>query len=1101
MNSPTDDALRLRLLGGAAFSRAGGRWQALSARDALLLARLAMEGAQARSAMAGWLWPGVPAPRAAANLRQRLFRLRRDAGALLADEGERLRLAPGVALDLQADDAAFEQALLAGLDAHDAMADGAIQDWLDEARRRWQALRADRMSGAAARLESAGQLAAALAITERLLILDPLLEHAWRRLIRLHHRRGDRAAAVAAFERCERVLKDALGLRPAPETQGLLAEVERLSAAATPLSPLPAHLHPALRRPPRRIGQHAVWQAMAACWRDGGAFVLEAPAGLGKSRLLEDFVAERPGTVQVAAQPGDEGVPYATLTRLLRQLLQHSPAVAPQPGSNPAERTELARLLPELGPTPSAPGQQALLLLALDALFERATAAGIGFAVDDLHLADSASRQAIGRRLQPRGGCWALTARPAGTAWPEALRRIALQPLTPVEAQALLDSLGAAAAAAMAMVDAARLAAHCDGNPGFMLETLRQLALEPPASSQAALPLPPRMEAAIEQQLQRLSAPVLALLRVVAVANGDSDAALAAQVLDEPLMALAEPWQAAEAAQLIRADAAMPQALRQVVLAKLPLPLRRALHERVAHALDARGAPAVAVARHYAAAGMPLPAAQAARRAADEARRLGRPAERLALLQRAAADFERAEWPQAAFEARLATVPERNAADGPAAAMQVLDQLAPQAITADDRVALALTRAEVAVGSYLPQPALDAAGSALAEARPGGSDELRGRLLQAAARGMLGLFGTDEAEMQALCARIAALDDDLRAATLWSHAALVEHYAGRTGRCVDCLQQQAQAARRAGHVAYEANAEASLAGLQVQGGDSEAAIVSARRAADLLRRLGDEQSARQTELNEAIALIGCDRLQSAMERLDQVAAGAPQHLGGDVARVVHELRAEVWWRCGQFDRARAELGPDPGPELPLPRRLNHGLVALLTLQASGDSAAAGAGWRALRAALPDGGGIGLLLRVRALSSVVVPFAEARCELDRLSRVAAAGGSPPAEGLARLRRAAHLWRAGEREPALDDVQWLLDHASQLRHLYVPGGEWRALAYALLRADGRQAEAEALRAAALEWFEREVRPQLPPGTESGWLAHPAYGTLFADATRAC
>jgi DNA-binding SARP family transcriptional activator len=210
----------LRLLGLAAWRVGAGAWQPLSRKDAALLARLALQGPQSRSAMAAWLWPGVPLPRAHANLRQRLFRQRRHAAALVEEEGAGLRLRGHVQCDVHGADgtdaASLATPLLAGLpDAEDE-----VQHWLDQARQQWAARRLDLLAGRAAQQQGRGELAAALASTEALLALDPLLEHGWRRLMRLHHARGDRAAAVAAFERCERVLRDELSLKPAPENRG-----------------------------------------------------------------------------------------------------------------------------------------------------------------------------------------------------------------------------------------------------------------------------------------------------------------------------------------------------------------------------------------------------------------------------------------------------------------------------------------------------------------------------------------------------------------------------------------------------------------------------------------------------------------------------------------------------------------------------------------------------------------------------------------------------------------------------------------------------------------------------------------------------------------
>lgn len=140
-------------------------------------------------------------------------------------------------------------------------ADDAVQAWLGEARQHWQTRRADLMLGLACSHESRGELAAALAMTERLLSLEPLLEHAWRRLMRQHSQRGDRAAALAAFERCEQVLRSELGVLPGPETLARLHDVE---TGQHPGPALTSALPASLVRPPRQVGREPECAAMAA---------------------------------------------------------------------------------------------------------------------------------------------------------------------------------------------------------------------------------------------------------------------------------------------------------------------------------------------------------------------------------------------------------------------------------------------------------------------------------------------------------------------------------------------------------------------------------------------------------------------------------------------------------------------------------------------------------------------------------------------------------------------------------------------------------------------------------------------------------------------
>ena len=871
--SPDPATARLRLLGSAAWARAAGPWQPLSRKDAALLARLALDGPQPRTQMAAWLWPEVSLPRAHANLRQRLFRLRQAAGPIVEETGHDLQLAARA----RRRPARRRVRPPRGLARRHA------------ARRRPGAGLAGRRAPALAgrprrppvrpgrEHEAAGALAPALALTEQLLALEPLLEHAWRRLMRLHFLRGDRAAAVASFERCERVLRDELGLRPSPETQALLARVETLVA---PLPPVPAPaLPPSLLRPPRRVGRAAEWRALGDAWQQGRGWVLVGEAGQGKSRLLADLAAAQPRVLAVAALPGDSAVPYALLLRLLRRLAAAPGATDVWP-DGPA-RQELARLLPELGPAPAAPGLEVLLHAALQAVFVHAAQQGwTAVLVDDFQHADAASSAVLlaaagsGEALR-----WGFATRPGEAALRSGLQTITLGPLDDSAAAELIGTLGLLGLPDATLTPLAeRLVRHAAGNPGFLLETLRLLLLDPHAASGANLPLPARMEAALAERLARLSAPALALLRVAAVADGDTAPELVATVLGQPLLALADAWHEAEAAQLMRPDGRLHDALRAVVLAGLPQALQAPLHERVAFALQQQGAPAAALVRHFQAAGLHAAAGRHARQAADDALRVGRPTERLAWLDRAAQAFDAAHNPGYAFEARQAAIDSHRAVAGPDAALAHADALVAAAQLPAQRVALALTRAEVALGAYRLGLARDAAAAAAREAHPGSTEALRAGLLLAAARAMLGEGAALQAELPPLLQRLQAESAPLLCATLWSHWAVLQHAIGQPAACAEALQQQLAAAQVAGHTTLAAEAHCSLSALHAQAGDVEASLTSAHEAVALQRRLGDTQGAGLTQLNEAIALVGLERLSEALGLLDQLEADAVRRI-------------------------------------------------------------------------------------------------------------------------------------------------------------------------------------------------------------------------------
>src|SRR5579875_2881142 len=102
--------------------------------------------------------------------------------------------------------------------------DPAFDAWLVE--QRAEALRRAVALGETV-LAGAAEPTAILAAAERLLALDRAHEGAWRALIGLHLRRGERAAARAAYERCAAALAETTGAPPSAETEALAAAIRR----------------------------------------------------------------------------------------------------------------------------------------------------------------------------------------------------------------------------------------------------------------------------------------------------------------------------------------------------------------------------------------------------------------------------------------------------------------------------------------------------------------------------------------------------------------------------------------------------------------------------------------------------------------------------------------------------------------------------------------------------------------------------------------------------------------------------------------------------------------------------------------------------------
>ena len=657
--------------------------------DALMLAWLALEGPTSRERLAALLWPGSSAEAGRNAMRQRLFRLRKQLGVDAAVGSATLALAPGVIHDLhdlhdlqyphdlqQPHDRHAGTGLLGDLRAPESPE---LDSWLDSRRaaRRAQARQAEEARIEA--LEAAGDVAAALPLALALLYGDPLSEDAHRRVIRLHYLRGDRAAALLAFDRCEQLLKDEVGVQPSAATLALLATIDQ-SAPVAHSERVRSALPAAVLRPPRLVGRNAELHALQRGLAGGQVVVVVGEAGMGKSRLLQALAAARPGVLHSSGRPGDALVPYATLSRALRQLLDGDPAAA-----DAALLRALAPLLPELAnPADGAalPTQQPLLQPVL-ALLQRARRSVETLALDDLHFADDATlellqellaapRDVIALRLDTLPRC-CLGLRPAAAGTPlhgllQALAtagphtRLTLQPLGEAAMAEFIDSLALPGVAGAQLAPV--LCQRTGGNPLFALETIKLAWSDGSLGTLAApgvaeqLPRPDTLAQLIGQQLARLSPSALQLARVAAVAGVDFSIPLAGHLLNRGALDLADPWAELETQQVLRGEAFAHDLVHDAVLQGLPEVIARHLHGQTAAWLEVQGgesagrraiAPA-RVAAHWEAAGQRARALPALRAAAELARRSLREGERIVFLLRAADIAEAAERPDEAFE-------------------------------------------------------------------------------------------------------------------------------------------------------------------------------------------------------------------------------------------------------------------------------------------------------------------------------------------------------------------------------------------------------------------------------------------------------------------
>jgi len=720
-----------------------------------LLAYLALTGKQqSRDTLAAFLWPDYSQTNARAALRRTLSALHRGLGAALLETGrEVLNLPSGSGLWV---DVSELQRCLAQCAQHGHPANQVCPQclpWLNEAARLYQGhfmagftlrdsvefddwqfqqsetLRRE-LAGALERLvqghAAQGEYEAALGHAQRWLSLDHLHEPAHRQLMQLYTLAGQHSAALRQYQVCVHILEKELGVSPLQETtqlyldikeqrgiwspqaarqreetdpqpgiSSLLAAEQRESWSLPPSEQEPAHGQVRIPFVGREFESGALLRAHTAIQRDGCFVVLEGEAGIGKTRLAEEFLADArtrgARVISARCYSGETQLAYAPIVEGISNALG-------QTGGRDADNApawhqdlpahwlaEAARLLPELSrlraDIPSAssaesPGAQARFFEGLCQVILALCGAqppGVLF-IDDLHWADEASLNLLTylvRRLHDRPLLILATWRGEDLVPGHRLRSLLAEsqrqgssallalPRLTIEAVSKMVQAYAPASGVPAPDFNQRLYQETEGLPFFVVEYLAALPEGAAITSPENWPIPHGVRDLLHTRLSSSGETGWQLLQAAAVlgrsfdfdtlheASGRSEEETISaleQLITRGLIREAQPVNADNDLQTLRLlDYDFNhEKLRSLVYSETSLARRRLLHQRAADALVTHGRgrhdlPALSgqIAYHYKQGGRARESAEYFRMAGEHARSLYANAEALAHFQSA----------------------------------------------------------------------------------------------------------------------------------------------------------------------------------------------------------------------------------------------------------------------------------------------------------------------------------------------------------------------------------------------------------------------------------------------------------------------------------
>src|SRR6266571_2718969 len=284
----------------------------------------------------------------------------------------------------------------------------AFDDWVRFQREYWH-LRTSEVFDRLSQMQfETGELEAAMETVSRWLVLSPLHEDAYRRLMRLHFAAGDRAAALHAYDTCRALLSTGMQTEPTPETVALASRMRAVAPPRRQEAPTRARaLSPAMLLDGPLLGRTTELSTLIKIYHvaqrgQTQVVLLEGEVGIGKTRLATEFLAwaETEGADVLQGHAFETGgqLPYQPVIEALRPRIERENA--PDDLLSDLWLAELSRLLPELCDRyPDLPDPVGDKSVARNRLFEAVARLGQALAartplvlfIDDVQWADAAS--------------------------------------------------------------------------------------------------------------------------------------------------------------------------------------------------------------------------------------------------------------------------------------------------------------------------------------------------------------------------------------------------------------------------------------------------------------------------------------------------------------------------------------------------------------------------------------------------------------------------------------------------------------------------------------------------------------------------------------